>query len=192
MARERKFTTSELYQAAENILLEHGYDAFTFSLLAERMGTSRGVLYKYYENKDELISDYMIHEMERFLLKLDQIREHADFIGQFDFLLQLIFEQDHIPQIIGISQRVYASPSQKVQEQKIRLEAQRLEMYDRLHDFIQLGKEEGYLKPHIPAPVILGFIFQSINIPNHFKIEQSLWIRSVKEVLRTGVMQNAD
>ncbi len=189
MARERKFTTTELYQATENLLLEQGYDAFTFSLLADRMSVSRGVLYKYYENKDELISDYMIHEMERFLLQMNEIGERVGFMEQFDFLLQLIFKQVHIPQIIDISHRVFVSQDQKVQEQKARLDAQRLEMYARLHDFIQLGKHEGYLKRQIPDSVLLGFIFQSFIIPNHFKIEQALWIQSIKDVLQTGVMQ---
>jgi AcrR family transcriptional regulator len=116
-----------LYQATASVLLEHGYNAFTFSLLADQMDVSRGVLYKYYENKDELISDYMIHEMERFLLQMNQIGEQASFMDQFEYLLDLIFKQGHIPKIIGISHRVFNSQDQKIQEQKIKLDAQRLE-----------------------------------------------------------------
>ena len=44
------------------------------------------------------------------------------------------------------------------------------------------------LKPHLADGLILGFIFQTVSIPNHFGIPQQEWISSIKEVLRDGLL----
>ena len=73
MARERKFSTDDLFQASKQLLLQHGYEGFTFSLLADQFDVCRA-LYKYYENKEELITDFMIYEMGKFLFELKEIK----------------------------------------------------------------------------------------------------------------------
>ena len=35
--------------------------------------------------------------------------------------------------------------------------------------FINLGKKDGKLKEDLPDGLILGFIFQTIAIPNHYR-----------------------
>ncbi len=71
MARESKFTIDELYTKTRSFFIHHGYDGFHFGLLAERLGVTRSALYKYYRNKDELITEFMLYEMERFLREVN-------------------------------------------------------------------------------------------------------------------------
>ena len=35
--------------------------------VAEKLDVARGTLYKYYDNKNELITDFMLHEMNLYL-----------------------------------------------------------------------------------------------------------------------------
>lgn len=189
MARERKFSTEELFQATKPILLEHGYEGFTFSLLAGRMNVSRGALYKYYENKDELIIDFMIYEMEQYLLELKKIVNHASFESQFDFLFDVMFKRTEVPHLIGVAQQITVNSNSTVRERKERLDQLHLDMYKYLQDFIDIGRKEGKLKTHIPDGLMLGIIFQSIAIPNHFGVPQSEWVRSIKEILSRGMFE---
>ncbi|MGJ7922320.1 TetR/AcrR family transcriptional regulator [Neobacillus sp. LXY-4] len=189
MARERKFSTEELFQATKPILLEHGYEGFTFSLLAGRMNVSRGALYKYYENKDELIIDFMIYEMEQYLLELKKIVNHASFESQFDFLFDVMFKRTEVPHLIGVAQQIPVNSNSTVRERKERLDQLHLDMYKYLQDFIDIGRKEGKLKTHIPDGLMLGIIFQSIAIPNHFGVPQSEWVRSIKEILSRGMFE---
>ena len=62
-----------------------------------------------------------------------------------------------------------------------------LDMYRHLQNFIELGRNEGKLKSHLADGLILGFIFQTVSIPNLFGISQQEWISSIKEVLRDGL-----
>ncbi|WP_042357673.1 TetR/AcrR family transcriptional regulator [Bacillus rubiinfantis] len=181
MARERKFSTDELFHATKQLLLDHGYEGFTFSLLADSLGISRGALYKYYENKDELITNYVFYEMDQYLLKLKQIDLHHGFEAQFHFLMNLIFSYSDIQKLIKISQQV---PNHQEKFETIHED-----MYQYLQAFVELGKQEGILKSHLPNNLILGYIFQSIAIPNHSGIPHSQWVNSIKEIICHGLFR---
>ncbi|WP_449622715.1 TetR/AcrR family transcriptional regulator [Robertmurraya sp. Marseille-Q9965] len=188
MARERKFSTDELYYATKQMLLEYGYEGFSFSLLAEQLEISRGAIYKYFDNREELISSFMLHEMKLFLEELKEIDNVPLFEEKFTFLLDLIFKNSTVPQLIEIGQRIPTNENKTVQENIRQLENLHLDMYKLLQGFINLGREEQKLKSSIPDSLILGIIFQSIMIPNHFGISQSVWVSSIKEILCKGIL----
>jgi TetR/AcrR family transcriptional regulator, repressor of fatR-cypB operon len=191
MARERKFSNEELFRLVKKMLLQHGYEGFHFGLLAEQLDISRGALYKYYENKDELITDFMLFEMQLFIGDLAQIENQGDFEAQFDFLMKLIFDKAEVHQLISVVQQMGSSSNDKAKVSKERLEKLPVEMYHYLQSFISLGKKEGKLKEHIPDSVMLGLIFQSIAIPNHFGIPKSVWVESIKEIISKGMFAHS-
>lgn len=190
MARERKFNTVDLFHEAKQVLLDHGYDGFTFSILADRMDVSRAALYKYYENKEELITDFMIYEMEEFLHELKEIEKLNGFENQFDFIMNLIFKKTEIHHLIKAAVQVQAKLEYS-NENKEKLEKLPLEMYNYLNSFILKGKEEGKLKSQIPNSLIIGFILQTVAIPNHFRIPHHEWLSSIKEILRQGMFKKS-
>lgn len=187
MARERKFTTEDVFQETKNILLEQGYEGFTFGILAQRLDVSRGALYKYYDNKEELITEYMLFEMDQFMKDLEKIHQYAGFHDQFDFLLETFFKYNKIHQILGLSYEIPANTNKNVKRNKQQLEQIHVEMYGHLGSFIQTGRREGLLRPGLADELILGFIFQSIAIPNHFGIPQGEWMKMTKEFLSHGM-----
>ncbi|MEH7117994.1 TetR/AcrR family transcriptional regulator [Neobacillus vireti] len=189
MARERKFSTEDLFQVTEQMLLTHGYEGFSISPLAEQLEISRGAIYKYYENKEELITDYMLYKMEHFLVELKEIETIDGFDAQFDFLINIIFKNSTIPHMIEIGRRITIN-NKKVQENNEKREKLHLDMYHHLQGFISLGRQEAKLRETLPDPLILGFIFQTILIPNHFGIPHSQWVSSIKEMIRHGMLNN--
>jgi len=192
MARDRKFSTADLFQATNQLLLQYGYEGFTISILADHLNVSRGTIYKYYENKEELIMDFMLDEMKQFLTELDKIHALVHFEDQFDFLLSLIFKNTKIQELIQIGQRVSIEINEKIKARKQKLEQLHMDMYTNLQTFIRLGKEEGKLKQNLPDGILLGIIFQSIAIPNHFGIPQSEWVASIKEIICHGMFMSSN
>jgi AcrR family transcriptional regulator len=187
MARERKFSTSDLFRAVKQLLLQHGYAGFTFSLLADELSVSRGALYKYYRNKEELITEFMLYEMKQLLDDLRGIERFEHFDEQFGFLLETILQNLELHQLIMEGQQIPVNLNGKVKENKAELEKLHLRMYADLNALIERGKAAGRLKSHLPNGLILGFIFQSIAIPNHFGVEPSEWNRSIKDVICDGM-----
>jgi TetR/AcrR family transcriptional regulator, repressor of fatR-cypB operon len=188
MARERKFSTDELFQATKYLLLKHGYDGFTFSLLAESLHVSRGAIYKYFDNKEELVTEYMIYEMNYFLDELEAIEHIEDFADQLDFLINIIFKNEKIQPLIEIGKNIPIHTNQKARSNKEKLDSLLLQMYGNLEGFVRQGKEENKLNATIPDGLILGYIFQSIVIPNHFDIPQEEWVHSIKEMICHGIL----
>ncbi|MCM3390361.1 TetR/AcrR family transcriptional regulator [Ureibacillus chungkukjangi] len=187
MARERKFSTDDLYRATKQLLLQNGYEGFSFSLLAEDLDISRGAIYKYFDNREELIINFMKYEMNIFLEELKQIERYDSFEGKLTYLMDLIFKNSTIPQLIEIGQRIPLN--EKVKKGIFELENLHLVMYKYLQGFIEQGRKEQRFRDSVPDPLILGVIFQSILIPNHHGISQSEWVRSIKEVLCYGFLK---
>jgi TetR/AcrR family transcriptional regulator, repressor of fatR-cypB operon len=191
LVRERKFSTEGLFKATKQTLLEHSYEGFTFALLAEKLEVSRGTLYKYYENKDELISDFMIYEMNLFLVELEKIHEIGGFESQFEFLIEVIFKDHTTPKLIEMGIQISKGNNDMVEANKKKLDSLHLKMYQHLQDFIHLGRKENILKAHLPDGLILGIIFQTINIPNHFGVPRNQWIKSIKEIITSGMFMKS-
>ncbi|WP_170008228.1 TetR/AcrR family transcriptional regulator [Bacillus fonticola] len=187
MARERKFSTDDLFQATRALLLRHDYEGFTISLLADQLEVSRGALYKYFVNREELISEFMVYEMNQFLVELKKIEIHKGFEAQFDFLIDLFFGKPDTLRLIKIGRQIPTHTNQKVQNNKKQLDQLHISMYSYLENFIQLGLKEGKLNPNIPNSLMLSYIFQSVTIPNHFETPYSVWVSSIKEMLRNGM-----
>ncbi|MBO8156933.1 MAG: TetR/AcrR family transcriptional regulator [Bacillaceae bacterium] len=189
MARERKFSDEDLFLATKELLLDHGYEGFTFGLLAERLEVSRSALYKYFGNKEELIMEFMMYEMDQFMDKLGKIKEYDRFEDQFDYLLELMMSHPNIHQLIEIGRHVPVN-NQKLEEKNEKLDGLHLNMYQSLIGFVRLGKEEGKLKAHIPDTLIVGYILQSFLVPNFAQIPHSEWVQSIKEIIREGMFIN--
>ncbi|MFJ7969945.1 TetR/AcrR family transcriptional regulator [Psychrobacillus sp. NPDC096389] len=189
MARERKFTDEQLFKATKQLIIEDGYETFTFSKLASLLNVSRGSIYKYYENKDELISEFLMYEMNRFLHEFQKLDKSGDFRTQFDSLIDFIFEQSNMNQVLEIIQEIPTNTTKRVADNKNRLNEYHIDMYQQLQGLIDLGRKENVIKNHLPTAVLLGMTFQTIAIPNHFKIPQDQWVASIKEILIHGMLK---
>ncbi|MEB3749181.1 TetR/AcrR family transcriptional regulator [Geobacillus sp. FSL W8-0032] len=187
MARERKISLTELFAQTKQLLLEHGYEGFTFGLLADRLGVARSAIYKYFENKEELITAYMVDEMEQVFEKLTRIHDFPAFEEQFRFLLDLILYHDDLHEMIAIGKKI-PETHPKVKENKRRLAQFHERMYDEVQPVIQRGKREGKMKPHLPDRVVLGYIFQSAAVPHFPGISLAEWAESIREIIMHGVL----
>lgn len=187
MQRMRKLSIEELFSATKHTLLSYGYEGFTFTILANYLHVSRGTIYRYFENKEELITTYMIKEMEDVLKKLEQIYQYSDFHDQFDYLLDLMAEKKDIQAILGFSYQIPKSINEKVAENKRLLEAKHQSMYRNLQQFVEFGKETGRFKQNFSNDLILGFIFQTMAIPNHSALPEGEWKASLKKMMSYGI-----
>lgn len=187
MARESKFTQEEMFDHTKELLLQHGYAGFHFGLLAKRLKVSRVALYKYFQNKDELITEFMVVEMEGFMKELKKISSFPSFTSQLDYLIEVISRYNKIHQILSLVFRIQDKTNENVEKNLELLHQYHLHMYRELDEFIEAGKKNNFLKQTIPNQVLLGFIFQAISIPNHGNISDEDWITSIKELIYHGI-----
>ena len=64
------------------------------------------------------------------------------------------------------------------------------ELYKPLIHLVQQGKDEGYIEMDLPNELLLGFIFQSISIPNHSGIDAEKVFVYTKQLILNGILKN--
>ncbi|GGA77937.1 TetR/AcrR family transcriptional regulator [Ornithinibacillus halotolerans] len=186
MARERKFSNEELYQTTKQLLLQYGYEGYTITLLANQLDVSRAAIYKYYDNKEELLSEYMVYEFESFLSKLEKISEEKTFSDQFNALFAFIFNDMSLYQLREMGMQI-PTVNKTIAKNKQKLSEIHKILYTSLEEFIQLGKQEKVIREDIPSNIVLGLIFQTVNIPNTEGMPHQLWVEKIKEVVCHGL-----
>ena len=189
MARERKFSTTEIFRETERLLLTVGYEGYTISLLAEALNVSRAAIYKYYTNKEELVVDFMLEHMEKMIRQFVAIDSTQSFTVQLDELLDIVLESRDLHRIFSMAHVVDTKGKEEIAKKIVRLNELHKEMYTPLQALVNKGKEEGLLKESIPNALILAFIFQSIDLPNHMDIPEELFLQSIKTLVCSGILK---
>ncbi|MBQ0140864.1 MAG: TetR/AcrR family transcriptional regulator [Kurthia sp.] len=187
MGREKKFSREELWDATRELVLEVGYTGFTFSLLAERLDISRAAIYKQFHNKEDLMIDYMVYEMEFSIALLQSIDANKDFEHQLDDLLNKMYSMKDVHQALGLATTI-PSTTEHVIQQKQKLGGMHRDLYAPLVKVIDQGKSEGKIAQHRSANMLLGFIFQTIDVPNFERLTPENLIQEMKEFILYGLI----
>lgn len=189
MARARKFSTEDLYKETKQILLQYGYERFTFGILASKLGVSRGALYKYFDNKDVLITEYLVYETEQFVERLKKMNNLEDFEDQFDYLLNTILKDAEIHRIREIAIKLPEMNDKKTEASRKKIHNLHQDMYDLLKSLVEKGKSESKLKQELPNELIFAFLLEIIDLPNQQNTPYSEWIKYIKEIVRHGIFK---
>lgn len=189
VGRERKFTTEEIFRETERLLLEVGYEGYTISLLAEALNVSRAAIYKYYTNKEELVVDFMLGHIVGIIEAFKNVDDTQSFQGQLDEVLDIVLASKDLHRILSLSQGIDTKRNEDIARKMERLHELHKEMYIPLYTMVNRGKEEGVLKEEIPNALIIAFIFQSIDLQNHMQIPEEIFTRSIKQLVRTGIVR---
>lgn len=189
MGREKKFSRLELWDATRTLILEVGYLGFTFSLLANRLDVSRAAIYKQFPNKEELIMDFMVDEMEYSIKLLQSINLSQSFDEQIEDLLIKMYSMKDVHQALSLAS-VIPVTSDKVREQKQKLSMMHRDLYAPLVSIIECGKKEGKIAPHRSSAILLGFVFQAIEVPNFERLSEEQLIKEIKQFILYGIIGN--
>ncbi|RLQ93649.1 TetR/AcrR family transcriptional regulator [Falsibacillus albus] len=190
MGRERKFNTVDLFVSAKKLIIQTGYEGFTIGQLAAELNVSRAAIYKYYRNKDELLLDLMLEEMKNTLSSFSSIPKEMPFLEKIDLLLQKIFQYKDLHLILGIQGLINTKDAPLLEEKQNHLSQMHHELYKPLFHMVQQGKTDGYIDMDLPNELLIGFIFQSISIPNHSGMASEKVLEHTKKMILNGIIKN--
>lgn len=187
MARERKFSTTDIFNETKQLLLDNGYERYNIGQLAEKLNVSRAAIYKYYTNKDELIVDFMLHEMDRMMEEFNSVDPTATFDAQLNCVLNTIFDSKDLHHILAFAHLIEAKDNEGIAKKLEKLNELHLEMYKPLMRLIAKGKQDELIHQDLPESVMISFIFQSIKIPNHMNEPQETFLNSLRKLILNGL-----
>lgn len=186
MGRNKKVLIDELWRATNDLILEVGYEGFTMSLIANKMDVSRAAIYRLFPTKEELIIEFMLLKMDYTITLFNGIDHSKAFNVQLDDLLQRMLKIKGLHEILGLAIKI-ADVSPIVKEKKEALNSMHTGLYGPLLKVVHQGKEELLIPKDKDDFLILSFIFQMINIPNHRKLDENIFLNEIKSLFLFGV-----
>ena len=186
MGRDKKFSEQDLWHHTHQLLLSVGYQGFTMSLLAQSIGVSRAAIYKQYPNKEELIIQFMVWQMEKSIENLSNVNFSQSFEQQLEDLLVRMFDMRDLHQILGFASQIN-DVSLVVKQKKEVLNNMHGGLYIPLQQVIKQGKEEGIIAEDRNDFILLSFIFQLIDMPNHLNMPIESFLKEIKLLILHGI-----
>jgi AcrR family transcriptional regulator len=83
-------TNEAIMQATYRALCKHGYPATSISRIADEFSKSKSLLYYHYEDKEELLEDFLRYLLEQFESELEEIDDEEPYdhlLAVVEFLL---------------------------------------------------------------------------------------------------------
>jgi AcrR family transcriptional regulator len=79
---KRDLKRDAILEVARGVFTEEGYADASMSVIAARVGGSKGTLYNYFKSKEELFSAYVREECGRFADEMFALDEHQDVVSR--------------------------------------------------------------------------------------------------------------
>jgi AcrR family transcriptional regulator len=167
---ERK---AQIKNVALEIIFEEGFQNTSISKIAKRAGISKGLLYNYYESKEDMIREIILDGMEDLMRNFDPNKdgiltdeEAKYFIDEMFNILKsnikywrLYFSVMLQPKVMSLIQDRFMKAMEPV-----------------MNILISYFKSKGYDNPIVEVRMIVamldGFAFHFILDPKHFPLEE--------------------
>ncbi|MFB6802390.1 TetR/AcrR family transcriptional regulator [Peribacillus butanolivorans] len=148
--------TVDLFLGTKKLIIQTGYEGFTIGQLATQLDVTRSAIYKYYQNKDELLLDFMVEEMKNTLASFSSLSEFLPFLEKINLLLQKIFTHKDLHLILGIQDVIPTKGDPQLEAKKNHLSLMHRELYKPLIHVVQQGKIEGFIEMDMPNELLLN------------------------------------
>ena len=184
MAR-RKVNEIQILSAAEELLLERGYDGFHFRALADRLSIGRSTLYEYYSGKEEIIVTYMNQAMENVMKKCEPWKDKAPLErlkGFCSVFMQYTQQMHCMAQIMPKIERTNSCVEQKIEK----LFRDHHRIYTWIFDAINEAKKRGEIRDNLSTSLITAMIFSSIQLPNWMDDQEKISGEMIFDLLQRG------
>jgi AcrR family transcriptional regulator len=183
MSRKKTIDQAQLFHETEQLILESGYAGFHFKALSEKMGVARSTIYNYYTKKEELITAYMVHLLEKVVENMGQAELEEQPVK---YLIHLWSRYAHMHQMLQIMPYIDQHATPQVQENIKKMFAMFTEMKLKIERTLVKGQERGELRTDIQMKTMVGLVMATIQVPiNH--TSQSQWVEEVYQLLMTGL-----
>jgi len=174
----REARKASIMEAALEVFAEKGFETASISLIAKRAGISKGLIYNYFESKEELIKEIMFSGIEQFVPEMDPNQSEAISKEEFTFLINETFS---ILQSNLIFWRLYFSVFMQPAVLKIVEE----KLMETLIPFINIlflyYQKKGVENPMVHAR-LLGAIFDGVSL-NYIMDPENMPLEDIKKII---------
>jgi AcrR family transcriptional regulator len=188
----REDAKKKIIAAALEVVAEKGWDAVTIEAIAQRVGVTKGALYTYFENREELLREVSFAVFRNIRVSFEATLADEDDIHKIiRNLAELIFEQQKPYATI-----FYQLPLRLPQDPSYRKEF--LHIFDNnrilIRDCLARMKAEGKLPQNVDPEaasstiiaMTIGLRISALFLGKDSDTAKKIWIDSVERILGIG------
>lgn len=187
MARQKKMDEAEMLKETEKLLLERGYEGFSFKALSANLDIARSTIYEYYSHKDDLITDYMFILVKKVMAEMEKIKTETTGLDTMKEWLKLFMRYDQVHYMISMRSQLDQSESEIARNRLKQMDGLHGKMFFMLSNQVKKAKELGEVRDDLPNELVASFFFHSIlsRPANDENIEG--WADKLNDIIENGV-----
>ncbi|WP_017379262.1 TetR/AcrR family transcriptional regulator [Paenisporosarcina sp. TG-14] len=187
MARQKKMDEAEMLKETEKLLLERGYEGFSFKALSANLDIARSTIYEYYSHKDDLITDYMFILVKKVMAEMEKIKSETTGLDTMKEWLKLFMRYDQVHYMISMRSQLDQSESEIARNRLKQMDGLHGKMFFMLSNQVKKAKELGEVRDDLPNALVASFFFHSIlsRPANDENIEG--WADKLNDIIENGV-----
>lgn len=187
MARQKKMDEAEMLKETEKLLLERGYEGFSFKALSANLDIARSTIYEYYSHKDDLITDYMFILVKKVMDEMEKISSETTGLDTMKEWLKLFMRYDQVHYMISMRSQLDQSESEIARNRLKQMDGLHGKMFFMLSNQVKKAKELGEVRNDLPNELVASFFFHSIlsRPANDENIEG--WAEKLNDIIENGV-----
>lgn len=172
--REQK--KMQILNAALKVIANHGYNGATISMIAREAGISKGLLYSYYESKEQLLEALISFGMEKaaaFMEDPDAGKPHSkeSFAAMLRKMIQMVMQESDFWRMYT-TLLLQPNMSGKIQPQAQKFVEQYLGIY--IAYFQKKGSRNPMAEAMLFGAVLDGLMFDLMVAPHQYPLEEVL------------------
>ncbi len=153
-----------IIEAAQELFAHHGYKNVGINEIAEKSGISHVSIYNYFGDKKGLAVEALASILDKAIEDYEKaLAQDIPFAEKLKQIMELKYSK--IEEVTRSYFSTLAWDDKAFQE--IYQEAAYVKAVPVYMRFIELGKEEGAIDPHIPTDAIMAYIFQVMPLLQH-------------------------
>ncbi len=87
----RQERRQRIMETALEVFAEHGYEASSISMIASKAGVSKGLMYNYFQSKEDLLVSLMENGLDEMVEMIDPNRDGVLTKEEFEYLIDGMF-----------------------------------------------------------------------------------------------------
>ncbi|MGE6489073.1 TetR/AcrR family transcriptional regulator [Paenisporosarcina sp. NPDC076898] len=187
MARQRKMDEAEMLRETEKLLLERGYEGFSFKALSANLDIARSTIYEYYSHKDDLITDYMYILVKKVMDEMEIIASRTTGLETMKEWLKTFMTYDQVHHMISMRGQLDQSESEIARNRLKQMDGLHGKMFFMLSNQVNKAKELGEVRKDLPNELVASFFFHSI-LARPAKDENIQgWADMLNDIIENGV-----
>jgi AcrR family transcriptional regulator len=176
----RKERKQAIMDTALEVFAEHGYASASISMIAQKAGVSKGLMYNYFKSKEELLTTIMHEGIDEIFAYIDPNRDGVLTREEFEYLIDGIF--DLMKEKTSFYKLYFALVMQPTVS-KLFIEKLNETFAPMIKMFVDYYKKKGAANPLAEA-ILIGALFDGIGFnylfnEEHYPIDQV--IKLIKE-----------